>query len=319
MADPTSPTRAACEALVQRWLLERGMHEMKFMVLVHPFSFAEERRYVVAEREGLLIGFAAAVPIYQREGWFVEDLIRAGDAPNGTPELLVDALMQQFAAAGCRLATLGLAPLAGDVSPLLRMTRRYTRRLYNFPGVRAFKEKLRPSEWRPVYLAFPRGELGVSAMADVLSAFAASGVVGFTLDSLVHQRTLATFVLGTLLVPWTVGLALADTGVWFPDWRVQWAWVAFDVLLIVLMFSLVRRWRARVAEWLALLTSLDALLTTVQVLLWNVWTARTPLAWCLVLFGCAGPLLASLFFRRARLLSMGEAFRSAGVRRVRST
>jgi phosphatidylglycerol lysyltransferase len=309
MGDAQSQVRERCEALVEKWLAARGMHELKFMVLVHPFSFAEERRYVVAEREGQIIGFGAAVPVYQRQGWFLEDLIRDPSAPNGTAELLVDALMEQLAGEGCRYATLGLAPLAGDVSPLLALTRRYTRRIYNFPGVRAFKEKLRPQEWTPVYLAFPPGELGLLAMRDVLSAFAASSLIGFALDSLVHQRTLATLVLATLLVPWTLGLAFADTATWFPGPGIQWAWVAFDVLLIALMFSLVRKWRARVASWLALLTSLDALLTTLQVLLWNVWTARTAPAWALVLLGCTGPLLASLFFRRARLLAMGGGIR----------
>lgn len=311
-----SGVRQACEALIEKWLAARGMHELKFMVLVHPFSFAEERRYVVAERDGQIVGFGAAVPIYQREGWFLEDLIRDPGAPNGTAELLVDALMEQLAGEGCRFATLGLAPLAGDVSPLLALTRRYTRRLYNFPGVRAFKEKLRPQEWTPVYLAFPPGELGLSAMRDVLSAFAATGLIGFALDSLVHQRTLATLLLAALLVPWTLGLAFADTATWFPSPAIQWSWVAFDVLLIALMFSLVRRWRARVAAWLALLTSLDALLTALQVLLWNMWTARTVLAWALVLLGCLGPLLASLFFRRARLLAMGAPLRGGADARL---
>jgi phosphatidylglycerol lysyltransferase len=309
IGDVHGQLRLACEALVTRWLASRGMHELKFMVLVHPFSFAEERRYVVAERAGAVIGFGAAVPVYQKQGWFLEDLIRDASAPNGTTELLVHTMMEQLASEGCHYATLGLAPLAGDVSPLLAVTRRYTRRLYNFPGVRSFKEKLRPREWSPVYLAYPPGELGLVAMTDVLSAFAATGVLGFALDSLVHQRTLASLSLGLLLVPWTVGLSLADTRIWFPSSSIQWAWVAFDVVLIALMFSLVRKWRARVATWLAVLTSLDALLTTLQVLLWNVWTARTPLAWTLVLLGCAGPLLASLFFRRARLLAMGGGIR----------
>jgi len=306
MRDPGSHVRGQCEALVRRWIGARGMHELKFMVHVHPFSLAEERRYVVAEQGGDVIGFAAAVPIYQRDGWFLEDLIRDSAAPNGSAELLVDAMMRQVASEGCRHFTLGLAPLAGEVSPLLAFTRDQTRRLYNFPGVRAFKEKLKPGEWLPVYLAFPRGELGLLAMTDVLSAFASTGLLSFALDSLVHQRTLATLALALLLVPWTVLLASIDTSIWFPGTTIQWAWVLFDVLLIALMLSLVRKWRARVAEWLAILTSVDALLTTLQVLLWNVWTARTPRDWLFVLVGCTGPLLASLFFRRTRLLAMGR-------------
>jgi hypothetical protein len=110
-------------------------------------------------------------------------------------------------------------------------------------------------------------------------------------------------------VPWTVLLASVDTSIWFPSSSVQWAWVAFDALLVALMGSLVHKWRARVAEWLAILTSLDALFTTLQVLLWNVWTAHTARNWLFVLLGCTGPLLASLFFRRTRLLAMGRGLR----------
>jgi hypothetical protein len=244
------------------------------------------------------------VPIYQGNGWFLEDLIRDEDAPNGTAELLVDRTLRTVAEEGARYFTLGLAPLAGQVSPLLAFTRKHTRSLYNFPGVQRFKEKLRPRAWVPVYLAFPRGELGVWAMADVLAAFAPSGLFSFALDTLVHQRTLATGLLAVLLVPWTVLVGMAHTQTWFPSPTVQLAWVAFDLLLIGLMSSLVLKWRARIADWLSLLTRLDALLTTFQLLFWNVWTARRPSHWLLVVLGCAGPLLASLFFRRARLLAL---------------
>ena len=306
MGDPAHPVRRACEALVGRWLRARGMHEMRFMVLVHPFSFARERRYVIAEREGQLVGFAAAVPIYQRSGWFIEDLLRDPAAPNGTVELLVDAMMREFHAEGCRFATLGLAPLAGDVGPLLAFTRDYTTRLYNFPGVRAFKEKLKPRDWVPVYLAFPQGERGMRAMGDVLAAFAPSGVLRFALHTLVHQRTLVTRLLALLLVPWTLGLALADTARWFPSATVQWAWVVFDSLLVLLLLSLARRWRNGLAVSITFLTTGDALLTMLQALSWNVWTARGLVQWLFLALGCTGPLLAAAFFWQTRRVTLSR-------------
>lgn len=300
-----APLRAQCDALIARWLHGRRMSELKFMVLLHPYGYPGERRYAVAERDGNVVGMAVALPIYGRGGWFVEDLLRDPHAPNGTAELLVDALMQTFAAEGVRYATLGLAPLAGEVGPLLALTRHYTTRLYNFPGVRSFKEKLKPARWEPVYLAHPRGELGLLAMRDVLAAFAPDGLVRFGLETLVHQRTLATFALALLLVPWTLALALVDTATWFPSRALQLAWTAFDVLLIVLLFALVRRWRAGLAAVVGALTMLDALLTMLQVLFWNVWTARGPLAWPLLFVGCAGPLLAATFFWSTRRVAVG--------------
>lgn len=302
VADEQGPERKRLEALIARWLATRGMHELKFMVLVHPFSFPEERRYVIAEREGQLVGFAAAVPVYAKQGWFLEDLLRDPHAPNGTAEVLVDAMMRGFADEGVRYATLGLSPLTGDVSPLLAFTRDTTARLYNFGGVRAFKEKLKPQAWQPVYLAYPMRELGTLAMRDVLAAFAPGGLIRFGLNTLIHQRTLVTALLAMLLVPWTLALAWLDTGKWFPSPAIQHAWTVFDVMLIGLLFALVRRWRPWLAVLVMWLTTADACLTFLQALWWNVWTARTAFEWSMLVLGCTGPLIASVFFWTTRVV-----------------
>lgn len=304
MADRSHPTRKACEALIERWLASRPMTEMQFMVLVHPFEHASERRYVVAEQDGRLVGFAAAVPVYARDGWFVEDVLRDPTAPNGTAEVLVDTVMRMLAAEQCRYVTLGLAPLAGEVNAVLRFTRNYTAALYNFGGVRSFKAKLRPARWEPVYLAYPEGEFGIRAMRDVLSAFAPGGLIRFGIHTLLHQRSLATAVLGVLLLPWTVGLVALPTERWFPSATVQWSWAAFDLLLVTLMLLLARRWRARLATVLIALTSADAVLTLMQVLWWNIYTASSALEWALIVVGVTGPLLASSFFWATRLVAV---------------
>ncbi len=304
IGDTGSDVRRGIEALIARWLASHSMSEMKFLVLVHPFGHPEERRYVVAEREGRVLGFAAAVPIYGLGGWFVEDVIRDPEAPNGTAESLVDAMMRVLAAEGSRTATLGLAPLAGEVNTALRLTRDYTAALYNFGGVRAFKEKLRPQRWEPVYLAYPREHLGLWAIRDVLTAFAPGGLLRFGLSTLVHERSLATFVLAALLVPWTIAIALAPEGVWFPSRAVQMAWTAFDVMLIVLLFTLVQRWRPWLASLLVGLTTFDAALTLLQFATWNATRTEGVGAWLLVLAGLSGPLLAATFFWATRRVAM---------------
>ncbi len=304
IADPRTSTRLAVEALIARWLASHKMSEMKFMVLVHPFSYPEERRYVIAERVGAVVGFAAAVPVYARDGWFVEDVIRDPSAPNGTAECLIDAMMRQFAAEGSRYATLGLAPLAGDVNSTLRLTRDYTTHLYNFGGVRAFKEKLKPHRWEPIYVAYARGQLGILALRDVLAAFAPGGLVRFGLNSLIHQRTLATFLLALLLVPWTIAIAMIDTERWFPSSTAQIAWVAFDGVLIAMLFALVQRWRAWLASLLVALTTIDALLTLWQVVAFNLHTVTRPLHWVVSAIAITGPLLAAAFFWATRRVSV---------------
>lgn len=41
---------------------------MGLLVQIHPFAFAEKHRYLLAERDGEVVGFLAMVPVYAREG-----------------------------------------------------------------------------------------------------------------------------------------------------------------------------------------------------------------------------------------------------------
>lgn len=304
ITDEQGRIRRGVEELIARWLASRPMSEMKFMVLVHPFSFPKERRYVVAEQDGEVVGFGAAVPVYAQGGWFLEDLLRLPDAPNGTAEMLVDEVMRRIDEEGSRYATLGLAPLAGEVNTVLRLTRDYTAALYNFGGVRAFKAKLRPHSWEPLYLAWPRGRLGLLAMRDALAAFAPGGMVRFALNTLVHERSLATFVLGLLLVPWTFAVGMVPTEQWFPSAAVQQAWVVFDLVLIALLFALVQRWRPRLATLLAGLTTVDAALTLTQIATHNVSRVSVPWEWAVLALAVTGPVLAATFFWATRVVAV---------------
>ena len=190
LADPGAPARQAIVDLGAQWLAARRMAPMGFLVRLEPLTFAEERVVVVAERAGELVGFLSAVPIYARRRLFVEDLVRAPGAPNGTTELLIDAAMQAAVARGDETVTLGLAPLAGAVPRVLRLARAVSRPLYDFRGLRAFKAKLRPHEWEAVYLSAPGSPW--LALRDALQAFAGGSLVRFGVRTLARRvRTAA--------------------------------------------------------------------------------------------------------------------------------
>lgn len=299
------PLRRAIDDLVRGWLASRPLAAMGFLVDVRPFEFPEERLYVVAEREGRLVGLLVAVPIYARRGWFLEDLLRAEDAPNGTAETLFDLALAEMAARGAEVATLGLAPLAGEVAPALRTIRRFSRPLYNFEGVRAFKARLKPLRWRPQYLALPRGTVTAVAIGDALAAFATGGFLRFGLKTLQKQRQVVVLVLGALLLPWTMLLTRpSPPGPWFPSPAVQAAWIGLDLVIAAALLVLWRRWRQRLAAALSWVTAADAALTIAQVLLWNVARARGPGAWATLGVSVAAPLAATGFLWYARRLGM---------------
>lgn len=294
------PLRAAVDTLIARWLAAKPMPAMGFLVDLHPYGFGEARRYFVAEQEGRLAGFLAAVPIFARGGWLFEDLLRDPDAPNGTPELLVDAAMRALAEEGSRFVTLGLVPLAEVPRGWLRWIRDHSRWLYDFEGLRRFKAKLGPARWTPVGLAFPRGRSEVRAVVDALQAFARGSFFRFGLRTVVHAAPWTARVLASLLVPWTVALAWASTERWFPSRAVQWGWVGFDVLMAGGLFWLSARWRKGLATVLAALATADAALTFVQAAAYNAPRAEGALEWAVIGAAVLAPTAASIFLWRSR-------------------
>lgn len=292
LGDEASPPRQAMNALIERWLRARPMAPMGFLVQLHLFSHPEERRCFVAEQGGRLVGLLGAVPIYARGGWFLEDLLRDPAAPNGTAELLVDGAMRAAAAEGARCATLGLAPLSGVASGWLRAARQSMAGLYDFEGLRAFKAKLRPRSWAPIYLSYPAAQGVAASTYDVLAAFSREGVLRFGLRTLLRAPSLVVRLLGALLVPWTLLLALVDPARWFPSPWVQRGWVLFDGLLVLGLLSLSRRWRHGLATALAALVSADAALTLGEVILYNAPRARGA-DWLVLALAVAAPTAAA--------------------------
>lgn len=300
-------TRAGIERVAERWLKARGMAPLDFLVRLELFSFPEERRCFVAEQDGHVVGVAGVVPVPAREGWFVEDLLRDPHAPNGTSELLIDAVMRWASDAGSRWLTLGLAPLAGDVSPLLRAARRGGGALYDFTGLRSYKAKLEPQQWLPLFLSYPPGQSGWRSLLDALWAFTQTGFLIFGLRTLLRGPIAVIRVLTVLLVPWTLLLALAPAERWFATAWLKWGWVAFDVVVLCGLLRFLHKRSTASLTPLAALVTLDAALTPLQAGLWNLPRATSAADYVVVAMACAAPLLASLVLWGARRVRLNPA------------
>lgn len=297
---PAHPTRRALEELIARWTRARPMPPMGFLVQVEPFAFASHRRCFVAEVGGAIVGFLGVVPIYARGGWFFEDFLRDPAAPNGTVEALVDAGMRAAAAEGIALVTLGLAPLAGDVGPLLRSARRLGRPLYDFEGLRSFKAKLEPDSWSPIYLSVPPGKSAALAVRDTLSAFARGGLLRFGIQTLLRGPAIVIRLLAALLVVWTVLLALPSSARFFPSTAIQYAWVAFDVALFGALFALARRWRQPLADIVASAVTADAVVTMIEAAIYNVPRAGGIVDVAIIATAVVAPSAAAILLWNAR-------------------
>lgn len=157
--------------LCRIWLKTRpSILKFGWLFELSPFQNAEKKKFFTARNaEDKLVGFLAASPIPAREGWYLEDVLRAPDAPNGTADLLVFETMKILAAKGAKVATLGTTPLAQDgedtvssngnflSKQVMNFSRKYLNPVYNFRGLKHFKAKFVPTWWESEYVLAPKG------------------------------------------------------------------------------------------------------------------------------------------------------------------
>ena len=321
-------SRLAIEHILGRWLASRRVGVLRFMVDLEPFSFAGERRYYVAEHGDELVGFLSAVPIYERRGWFFEDVIRVPTAPNGTTEALIYEAMEHAKACGDTFVTLGLAPLTGiERGPGehramrwgLRFLAKHFGSLYGFEGLRRFKSRFNPDLWTPQYAIIPRGSSRLAATWALFSAFVPGSMATFLYDSFrrllgrISGKTWAACLVVQLacLVPWTVLLAMIDGQHWFGDRSTQVAWVAFDSTMALGLSSLAymlwrdHAWARRVSMFLAGATLTDFVLSLVQGI--ELHSAVSGWSLLFVLMGVLGPAVATLFLWCIAISRRGES------------
>ncbi|NWF78576.1 MAG: DUF2156 domain-containing protein [Chloroflexi bacterium] len=193
--------RAARQPELQRclheWLASRGLPPMHFLVEPATLRAPEGRRVFVAQRHGTPVAYLVATPVPRRAGWLFEQIVRSHDAPNGTTELLIDSAMRELAADGAAWITLGLAPLSriaagtetsqGALVRLLRAwARDHGRRFYHFAGLEAFRARLQPAAWEPVYLLSRERRTSLRTLYAVAWAFGGTAPPRFVARALLR-------------------------------------------------------------------------------------------------------------------------------------
>jgi hypothetical protein len=274
-----APLRAELERLARTWLSNRAMEPMGFLVSVELFHQPDAHIYLIAERpapagreaaEGRgfspamhVVQCLSAVPIYARDGWLLEDMLRTPDAPNGTTELILDHFFREVGDRA-RVVTPGLTPLAGEVPWWLRAAAVVMRPLYDFQGLRKFRARLSPQRWALVWLVWDRGSAAMMLL-DVFRAFAQGRLVRFAWRSLTQHPNGPPWAVAVPLVPWTLGLAALvlthRTDVLGYSRAALTAWVCFDVWLCVWLFRAARRPRPKVLAALGLAAAVDAMIS----------------------------------------------------------
>ena len=175
--------------VLQEWLDSKGLPPLSFLVEPDTLSRLFDRRIFVAECGETVVGFLLLSPIAQRNGWLFEQFIhRPNIAPNGTVEIMIDTAMRTLADEKYDYATLGLAPLSklAKIEPfenplwlriLLAWMRKHGQRFYNFDGLDAFKAKLQPEEWEPVFAVSNESRISPRTLYAIASAFSGNAPI----------------------------------------------------------------------------------------------------------------------------------------------
>jgi phosphatidylglycerol lysyltransferase len=146
---------------------DRGDFELQFSIGRLPAQPQPEERYAVAlnaDRSAVL-AFCRWLPVYAVDGWALDVMLRAEQAPSGAMDFLIAQSLLAFQQAGALWASLGVAPLAdaaveaqGERSLLQRGVRFLyehprVNELYRYKSLFFFKRKFVPT-WRSVYLVY---------------------------------------------------------------------------------------------------------------------------------------------------------------------
>lgn len=190
---PDDLTRTEIETLCQIWLGTREVGALGWLLELNPFKLCQHKRYFLARQaDGRLEGMLACCPVYAREGWYLEDLIRRPDADRGVSELLVVEALKHLATEGAKLATLGTSPLAGvksegqfkNIARLLKLTYRHFDAFYHFKTLHRFKAKFAPSFVEKEFLAVYPPRFRWRLVFALITAFEPNGLTGIVASKL---------------------------------------------------------------------------------------------------------------------------------------
>ncbi|MCZ2108157.1 MAG: DUF2156 domain-containing protein [Dehalococcoidia bacterium] len=176
---PSATVELEILAVQETWQETRKIKALAFTLRLAPLAGIEDKVVLLARHNGRLEGFVACIPAPARDAFYIEDMIRRPDAPNGVSELLFLGAIEACKERGAKLANLGLAPLrntkrqpAGHriTGSALEFTFEHLNLFYKFKPLEHFKAKFGPDRWEDSFLVYRPGRLARVSIA-LLHAF----------------------------------------------------------------------------------------------------------------------------------------------------
>lgn len=227
--------------VVVKWQQGLGREATTSILRTAPLEQAERKQIFLARRGGRVEAVLSCSPIYGRNGWYLEDLIRLPTAAEGATELLTVAALEALAADGYAFATLGIAPLRGFDQQLdgrarwlasaLRLVFDRLDNRFHFKALSTYKSKFEPSGWEPAFVAIqpawptlrliravlavlenspPKQRPGISSVTRLpilarAGAFGLTGLIAWN-TMVLHRSPAATVIaISAAVLLWVVG------------------------------------------------------------------------------------------------------------------
>jgi len=161
-------------AVSDAWLTSKHAREKKFSLGFFDEEYLSGCAMALVRREGRLVAFANLWECVGREELSVDLMRYSPDAPTSVMEYLYIMLMLWGREQGYQWFNLGMAPFSGLGRHFLAPTwtrlggllYSYGGTLYNFQGLRRFKDKFDPV-WESKYLACPGGTVPPRVLANI--------------------------------------------------------------------------------------------------------------------------------------------------------
>ena len=172
--DDLVPILPELKEISTAWLTSKGMQEKGFSLGYFDEAYLSHFPCGIVRQEGRIMAFTNLWCSGDQEE-VTADLMRyRPDSPSHIMEYLLIESIHWAQSQGYRWFSLGMAPLSGisdrPLAPLWNraagLVFRHGDHLYNFEGLREFKERFTPT-WFPKYLAAPGGLGLASIVADV--------------------------------------------------------------------------------------------------------------------------------------------------------
>jgi phosphatidylglycerol lysyltransferase len=167
------------QAVSDDWLDKRAGSEKQFSLGFFDRDYISRFPVAVIERGGQIQAFATIWDGARKQELSVDLMRFSHDAPSDIMEALFVHVMNWGKTEGYHWFSLGMAPMSGfEQSPVAPLWTKaglflyeHGESIYNFQGLRAFKEKFKP-EWHPRYLAYPGGLKLPRILADIAALIA---------------------------------------------------------------------------------------------------------------------------------------------------